>query len=101
MASPDSSQARSFASDLMVPISCLRSPTGQPQPIGLLLQPDNITKCRCQPPDSGITAVTGTANFTTTATGSSINIRGGEQSTQTLSLQPPPEYGQSSPGGGS
>ncbi|KAK5608631.1 hypothetical protein CRENBAI_022870 [Crenichthys baileyi] len=32
---------------LTVPVSRLRSPTSQPQPIGLLLQLDSIPYCRC------------------------------------------------------
>ncbi|MED6249545.1 hypothetical protein ATANTOWER_015865 [Ataeniobius toweri] len=44
---------------LTVPLSCLRSPTSQPQPIGLLLQLDSIPYCQCPPPGSGIAAVTG------------------------------------------
>ncbi|MED6247857.1 hypothetical protein ATANTOWER_019495 [Ataeniobius toweri] len=34
---------------LTVPVSRLRSHTSQPQPIGLLLQLDNIPYCRCLP----------------------------------------------------
>ncbi|MEQ2289710.1 hypothetical protein AMECASPLE_035997 [Ameca splendens] len=63
---------------LTVPVSRLRSPTSQPQPIGLLLQLDSIPYCRCPPPGSGIAAATGTADLTAAATGSSINNRCGE-----------------------
>ncbi|MED6249854.1 hypothetical protein ATANTOWER_020780, partial [Ataeniobius toweri] len=59
---------------LTVPVSRLRSPTSQPQSIGLL-QLDSIPYCQCPPPGSGITAATGTADLTATATGSSINNR--------------------------
>ncbi|MED6265648.1 hypothetical protein CHARACLAT_027685, partial [Characodon lateralis] len=63
---------------LMVPVSRLRSPTSQPQPIGLLLQLDSIPYCPCPPPDSGIAAATGTADLMAAATGSSIDNRCGE-----------------------
>ncbi|MED6282537.1 hypothetical protein CHARACLAT_033103 [Characodon lateralis] len=39
---------------LTVPVSRLRSPKSQPQPIGLLLQLDSIPYCRCPPPGSGM-----------------------------------------------
>ncbi|MEQ2251045.1 hypothetical protein ILYODFUR_006972 [Ilyodon furcidens] len=58
---------------LTVPVSLLRSPTSQPQPIGLLLQLDSIPYCRCPQGGSGIAAATGPADLTATATGSSIN----------------------------
>ncbi len=45
---------------LPVPVSCLRSPTSQPGPIGLLLQLDGVPYFRCPPPGSGIAASTGT-----------------------------------------
>ncbi|KAK5619072.1 hypothetical protein CRENBAI_001731 [Crenichthys baileyi] len=86
-ASPNSSQARVFASatargritlGLTVPVSRLRSPTSQPQPIGLLLQLDSILYCRCPPLGSGIAAATGTADLKAAATGSSIDNRCGE-----------------------
>ncbi|KAK5606257.1 hypothetical protein CRENBAI_024402, partial [Crenichthys baileyi] len=63
---------------LTVPVSCLRSPTSQPQPIGLLLQLDSVPYCRCPPPDSGIAAATGNADLMAAATGSSIDNRCGE-----------------------
>ncbi|XP_061633547.1 uncharacterized protein LOC133479977 [Phyllopteryx taeniolatus] len=50
-----------------LPISCLRSPTGQKGPIGLLLQLDGIPHCWCPPTGSGITATTGTDYLTATA----------------------------------
>ncbi|MEQ2188278.1 hypothetical protein GOODEAATRI_013381 [Goodea atripinnis] len=62
----------------MVPISHLRSPTSQPQTIGLLLQLESIPYCRCPPPGSGFAATTGTTDLTATATGSSIDNRCGE-----------------------
>ncbi|MEQ2288647.1 hypothetical protein AMECASPLE_024819 [Ameca splendens] len=85
MASPNSSQAQVFASatalaaaHLAAPISRLRGPTSQPQPIGLLLQPGSVPYCWCLPPGSRIAAVTGTADLTATVTGSSIDNRWGE-----------------------
>ncbi|KAI3362998.1 hypothetical protein L3Q82_011527 [Scortum barcoo] len=55
----NSSQTRVFASrtaqgccgllGLPVPVNCVRSPTGQHGPIGLLLQPDGIPYFRCPP----------------------------------------------------
>ncbi|KAI3354295.1 hypothetical protein L3Q82_018827 [Scortum barcoo] len=40
---------------LPVPVNnCVRSPTGQHGPIGLLLQPDGIPYFRCPPPGSGL-----------------------------------------------
>ncbi|MED6251891.1 hypothetical protein ATANTOWER_004236 [Ataeniobius toweri] len=110
MASPNSSQAQVFASataraagtlGLAVPVSRLRSPTSQPQPIGLLLQLDSIPYCRYPPPGLEIAATRGTADFTATATGSSIDNGCEEHGPLGLCLQPPPESGQSSPGGGS
>ncbi|MEQ2188872.1 hypothetical protein GOODEAATRI_019434 [Goodea atripinnis] len=58
---------------LMVPVSCLRRPTSQPQPKGLLLQLDSVPYCQCPPLGSGIAAPTGTADLTATATGSIDN----------------------------
>ncbi|MEQ2293683.1 hypothetical protein AMECASPLE_036071 [Ameca splendens] len=60
---------------LTVAVTRLRSPTSQPQPIGLLLQLDSVPYCRCPPPGSGIAAATGTADLTAPATGSSIDYR--------------------------
>ncbi|MEQ2246344.1 hypothetical protein ILYODFUR_037494 [Ilyodon furcidens] len=62
---------------LTVLFSCLRSPTSQPQLRGLL-QLDCIPYCWCPPPISGIAAATGTADLTATATGGSIDNKGGE-----------------------
>ncbi|MED6271945.1 hypothetical protein CHARACLAT_025339 [Characodon lateralis] len=64
---------------LTVPVNRLRSPTSQPQPLGLLLQLDSIPYCWCPPPGLGTAAATGTADLTAAATGSSINNRFGEQ----------------------
>ncbi|MED6239171.1 hypothetical protein ATANTOWER_002918 [Ataeniobius toweri] len=63
---------------LSVPVSCLRTPTSQPQPIGLLLQLDSIPYCRCPPPGSGIAIAIGTAELTATAMSGSIDNRRGE-----------------------
>ncbi|MED6267675.1 hypothetical protein CHARACLAT_014624 [Characodon lateralis] len=65
---------------LMVPVGRLRSPTSQPQLIGLLLQLHDIPYCLFSPPISGISTVTGTTDLTATATGGSIGNRGGEHS---------------------
>ncbi|MEQ2241125.1 hypothetical protein ILYODFUR_022219 [Ilyodon furcidens] len=59
---------------LTVPVSRLRSPTSQPQPIGLL-QLDSIPYCQCPQPGSGIAAATSTADLTAAATGISIDNR--------------------------
>ncbi|MED6237458.1 hypothetical protein ATANTOWER_025434 [Ataeniobius toweri] len=52
---------------LPVPISCFQSPTGQKDPIGLLLQPDSIPHCRCPSAGSRITGAIGTNNPASTA----------------------------------
>ncbi|MEQ2302672.1 hypothetical protein AMECASPLE_009050 [Ameca splendens] len=44
---------------LTIPFHCLRSPTSQPQQIGLLLQLDSVPYCRCPPPGLGIAVVIG------------------------------------------
>ncbi|KAI3367690.1 hypothetical protein L3Q82_026525 [Scortum barcoo] len=46
--------------------NCVRSPTGQHGPIGLLLQPDGIPYFRCPPPGSGIATTTGTRDLAST-----------------------------------
>ncbi|KAI3357992.1 hypothetical protein L3Q82_003016 [Scortum barcoo] len=75
MASPNSSQTRVFASRTVraaaclacrYPVNCVRSPTGQHGPIGLLLQPDGIPYFRCPPPGSGVAATTGTRDLAST-----------------------------------
>ncbi|MEQ2293778.1 hypothetical protein AMECASPLE_037043 [Ameca splendens] len=60
---------------LTVPVSCLRSPTSQLQPIGLLLQLDSVPYSRCPPPCSGIAATKGTPHLPAAATGNSIDNR--------------------------
>ncbi|MED6244548.1 hypothetical protein ATANTOWER_015715 [Ataeniobius toweri] len=65
---------------LTVPVSRLRSPTRQPQSMGLLLWLDSIPYCRCPPPGLGIAIATGTAEPPATATGSSIGNKCGEHS---------------------
>ncbi|MEQ2257508.1 hypothetical protein ILYODFUR_035492 [Ilyodon furcidens] len=52
---------------MIVSISCLRSPTGRNDLVGLLLQPDSIRHRRCPPAGSRIAATTGTNNLATTA----------------------------------
>ncbi|MED6254819.1 hypothetical protein ATANTOWER_000800 [Ataeniobius toweri] len=64
----------------MVPVGRLRSPTSQPQLIGLLLQLHDIPYCLFSPPISGIATATGTTDLTATATGGSIDNRGREHS---------------------
>ncbi len=63
---------------LPVPVSCLRSPTSQPGPIGLLLQLDGVPYFRCPPPGSGIAASTGTGDLTATAPRGLVDNGGGE-----------------------
>ncbi|MEQ2239915.1 hypothetical protein ILYODFUR_009440 [Ilyodon furcidens] len=67
---------RSYSMASPGPISRLRSPTSQPQLIGLLLQLDSIPYCQCSPLGSGIAAATGTSDLTATA--GSIDNGGGE-----------------------
>ncbi|MEQ2231454.1 hypothetical protein ILYODFUR_000592 [Ilyodon furcidens] len=71
-------QAGHSTLDLMAPIRCLRNPTSQPEPIGLL-QLEGIPYCWHPPPGSGIAATTGTADLTATAKGDTIDNRGREQ----------------------
>ncbi|XP_078478589.1 LOW QUALITY PROTEIN: uncharacterized protein LOC144739520 [Lampetra planeri] len=63
---------------LPVPVGCLRSPTSQPGPIGLLLQLDSIPYFRCPPPGSGVAATTGTGDLATTALSGCFDNGGGE-----------------------
>ncbi|MED6259714.1 hypothetical protein ATANTOWER_029089 [Ataeniobius toweri] len=63
---------------LPVPISCFRSPTGQKDPIGLLLQPDSIPHRQCPPAGSRIAAATGTNKLVTTAPVSCLGSGGVE-----------------------
>ncbi|XP_056109510.1 uncharacterized protein LOC130087282 [Rhinichthys klamathensis goyatoka] len=86
---------------LPVPVSCLRSPTSQPGPIGLLLQLDGILYFRCPPPGSGIAASTGTGDLTATAPSSRFDNGGGEHGPLRLNISSlprdpvvaPPEVG--------
>ncbi|MEQ2306402.1 hypothetical protein AMECASPLE_007940 [Ameca splendens] len=64
--------------ELPVPISCFQSPTGQKDPIGLLLQPYSITHRRCPAAGSRIAAMTGTDNLVTTAPVSHLGNGGAE-----------------------
>ena len=63
---------------LPVPVSCFRSPPGQPGSVGLLLQLDSIPYFRSPPPGLGIAATTGTGDPTATAPDSRINNGSGE-----------------------
>ncbi|XP_034544317.1 uncharacterized protein LOC117816242 [Notolabrus celidotus] len=58
---------------LPVPVSCLRSPTSQPRPVGLLLQLDGTLHLWCPPAGSGITATTGTNSLATAAPDSRLS----------------------------
>ncbi|XP_056114747.1 uncharacterized protein LOC130091080 [Rhinichthys klamathensis goyatoka] len=86
---------------LLVPVSCLRSPTSQPGPIGLLLQLDGIPYFRCPPPGSGIAASTGTGDLTATAPSGRVDNGGGEHGPLRLNIsslprdlvEAPPEVG--------
>ena len=62
---------------LPVPVSCLRSPTGQHGPKGLLLQLDGIRLFQCPPRGSEIAALTGTSDLLATAP--SIHVDNGGQ----------------------
>ncbi|XP_029912949.1 uncharacterized protein LOC115363023 [Myripristis murdjan] len=59
-------------------VNCLRSPTGQQGPVGLLLQLDGIPYFRCPPPGSGIAATTGTRDLAATAPNSCVDNGGRE-----------------------
>ncbi len=86
---------------LPVPVSCLRSPTSQPGPIGLLLQLDGIPYFRCPPPGSGIAASTGTRDLMATAQRGRVDNGGGEHGPLWLNIsnlprdpvEAPPEVG--------
>ncbi len=87
---------------LPVPVSCLRSPTSQPGPIGLLLQLDGIPYFQCPPPGSGIAASTGTRRpYGHSSERQRRQWRWRTWSTLTQYLQPPSGSGRSSAGGGS
>ncbi|KAI3358342.1 hypothetical protein L3Q82_014779 [Scortum barcoo] len=78
---------------LPVPVNCVRSPTGQHGPIGLLLQPDGIPYFRCPPPGSGVTATTGTRDPCAHNPNSPMRRQWRQRtwSTRTQCLQPPSE----------
>ncbi|KAK0152627.1 hypothetical protein N1851_005851 [Merluccius polli] len=63
---------------LPVPACCLRSPTGQKGPIGLLLQFDGIPHRRCPPAGSGIAATAGTDHLAATSLVGRLNNGGAE-----------------------
>ncbi|KAK0132232.1 hypothetical protein N1851_032948 [Merluccius polli] len=63
---------------LPVPACCLRSPTGQKGPIGLLFQFDGIPHRRCPPAGSGIAATAGTDHLAATALVGRLNNGGAE-----------------------
>ncbi len=71
---------------LSVPACCLRSPTGQKGPIGLLLQLDGIPHRRCPPTGSGIAATTGTNHLTAAAPIGRLNNGGTEHSPLGLNI---------------
>ncbi|XP_061573762.1 uncharacterized protein LOC133440508 [Cololabis saira] len=63
---------------LPVPIYCVRSPTGQHSPVGLLLQSDGILYFRCPPPGSRIAATTGTGDLASAASSRRVDNGGRE-----------------------
>ncbi|KAK0136974.1 hypothetical protein N1851_026840 [Merluccius polli] len=63
---------------LPVPACCLRSPTGQKGPIGLLRQFDGIPHRQCPPPGLGIAATAGTDHLAATAPVGRLNNGGAE-----------------------
>ncbi|KAG1933875.1 melatonin-related receptor, partial [Pimephales promelas] len=86
---------------LPVPVSCLRSSTSQPGPIGLLLQLDGILYFLCPPPGSGIAASIGTGDLTAATLSSRFDNVGGEHGPLGLNIyslprdlvEAPPEVG--------
>ena len=66
---------------LSVPVCCFRSPTGQKDLVGLLLQPDGIPHRRCPPTGAGagVVATTGTNHHAATAPVGRLNNGGMEQ----------------------
>uniref|UniRef100_A0A8C6PY31 IQ motif and Sec7 domain ArfGEF 2 n=1 Tax=Nothobranchius furzeri TaxID=105023 RepID=A0A8C6PY31_NOTFU len=62
-----------------VPVCCLRRPTDQPRPVGLLLQPDGSPNLWCPPAGTGVATTTGTGHLTTTASNSRLDNRRVEQ----------------------
>ncbi|KAK0140992.1 hypothetical protein N1851_022012 [Merluccius polli] len=96
MASPNSSHVRNRHScaplGLPVPACCLRSPTGQKGPIGLLLQFDSIPHRRCPPAGSGIAATAGTDHLAATAPVGRLNNGGAEHGPLGLNVPRLPRY---------
>ncbi|KAK0146941.1 hypothetical protein N1851_013726 [Merluccius polli] len=76
---------------LPVPACCLRSPTGQKGPIGLL-QFDGIPHRRCPPAGSGITTMAGTDHLAATAPVSCLNNGGTEHGPLGLNVPRLPRY---------
>ncbi|KAK0136585.1 hypothetical protein N1851_027270 [Merluccius polli] len=77
---------------LPVPACCLRSPTGQKGPIGLLLQFDGIPHRRCPPAGSGIAATAGTDHLAATALVGRLNNGGAEHGPLGLNVPRLPRY---------
>ncbi|KAK0141075.1 WD repeat-containing protein 73 [Merluccius polli] len=77
---------------LPVPACCLRSPTGQKGPIGLLLQFDGIPHRRCPPAGSGIAATAGTDHLAATALVGRLNNGGVEHGPLRLNVPRLPRY---------
>ncbi|KAK0145239.1 SCL-interrupting locus [Merluccius polli] len=77
---------------LPVPACCLRSPTGQKGPIGLLLQFDGIPHRRCPPAGSGIAATAGTDHLAATALVGRLNNGGVEHGPLGLNVPRLPRY---------
>ncbi|KAK0152173.1 hypothetical protein N1851_006447 [Merluccius polli] len=76
---------------LPVPACCLRSPTGQKGPIGLL-QFDGIPHRRCPPASSGIAATAGTDHLAATALVGRLNNEGAEHGPLGLNVPRLPRY---------
>ncbi|KAK0132212.1 hypothetical protein N1851_032976 [Merluccius polli] len=76
---------------LPVPACCLRSPTGQNGPIGLL-QFDGIPHRRCPPAGSGIAATAGTDHLAATALVGRLNNGGAEHGPLRLNVPRLPRY---------
>ncbi|KAI3365876.1 hypothetical protein L3Q82_000855 [Scortum barcoo] len=74
---------------LPVPVNCVRSPTGQHGPVGLLLQPDGIPYFRCPPPPgSGIATTTGTRDLASTTSNCRVDNGGRENMVHSDSMSP-------------
>ncbi|KAK0155355.1 hypothetical protein N1851_002312 [Merluccius polli] len=76
---------------LPVPTCCLRSPTGQKGPIGLL-QFDGIPHRRCPPAGSGIATTAGTDHLAATALVGHLNNGGAEHGPLGLNVPRLPRY---------